>query len=244
MERYAPIVQDLSLQYRGTCNADEVLAESAVAVPTRLRAAGHIYPGAALPHLRQRKLPDITEFARTLPGDGTATSPIPVFPTALPQWAVSPPTTRPVYHSSRRPSPASTQLVRRCVSVHDANRLAQLAFGHQRVFGKRAGRKAAGTCNIPPRFIQFGDTAIAFSNMLNGILEGKGAPGRSALSAQTCRKLWKLTCRCSHYRQGQHRALTAAIAELEEGLYRTSPSRTKFKRFSYSTCSRLVSSAS
>ena len=240
MERYAPTIKDLAPR--------DIVARAMANEVREGRGCGphKDYVLLDLTHLEpshiDEKLPDITEFARTYLAVEPHHQPIPVFPTAHYAMGGIPTNNETeVYHNSEETIPglyAAGEVA--CVSVHGANRLGTNSLLDINVFGKRAGRKAAEYAASAEFVPVPDDAADRVLNMLNGILEAR-APRRSALSAQTCRRLWKLTCRCSVPTRpsAQHWQLLLNW----KSATRTSPSRTRASA-STSTCSRLLSSAS
>jgi succinate dehydrogenase / fumarate reductase flavoprotein subunit len=143
MERYAPTIKDLAPR--------DIVARSMVLEVLEGRGAGpnkdYVYLDCT--HLGaevlEKKLPDITEFARTYLGVDPVTEPVPVFPTAH-------------YAMGGIPTNVQGEVLRNntdvipglyaagecaCVSVHGSNRLGTNSLLDINVFGRRAGIAAA-----------------------------------------------------------------------------------------------------
>lgn len=142
MERYAPTIKDLAPR--------DIVARCMVREVAEGRGAGpnHDYVYLDCTHLGaevlEKKLPDITEFARTYLGVDPVTELVPVMPTAhYAMGGIPTNNDAEVLQSNTKVVPglyAAGECA--CVSVHGANRLGTNSLLDINVFGKRAGRNA------------------------------------------------------------------------------------------------------
>jgi succinate dehydrogenase / fumarate reductase flavoprotein subunit len=142
MERYAPTIKDLAPRdIVSRCMVQEV-AEGRGAGPLKdyvLLDCTHL--GA---EVLEKKLPDITEFARTYLGVDPVVEPVPVMPTAHYAMGGIPTNVRAEVLSDNDTVVPGLYAAGECacVSVHGSNRLGTNSLLDINVFGKRAGNNA------------------------------------------------------------------------------------------------------
>jgi succinate dehydrogenase / fumarate reductase flavoprotein subunit len=143
MERYAPTIKDLAPRdIVSRCMVQEV-AEGRGAGPLKdyvLLDCTHL--GA---EVLEKKLPDITEFARTYLGVDPVVEPVPVMPTAHYAMGGIPTNVKAEVLSDNTTVVPGLYAAGECacVSVHGSNRLGTNSLLDINVFGKRAGNNAA-----------------------------------------------------------------------------------------------------
>ncbi len=176
MERYAPTIKDLAPR--------DMVSRAEFFEIKEGRGAGPDKDYILLdltdvdPEVVERKLPDITEFARTYLGVDPLKEPVPIVPTAHYAMGGIPTTvTAEVLHSSEGETVPGFYAAGECacVSVHGANRLGTNSLLDIVVFGRRGGLAMAEHSATHPR-PQLPDRPEARTEeWLRSLFEGRGS---------------------------------------------------------------------
>jgi succinate dehydrogenase / fumarate reductase flavoprotein subunit len=213
MERYAPTMKDLASR--------DVVSR---AIVTEIREGRGIGPKGDQyllcdvthldPEVIDKKLPEVTGFARTYLGIEPKTEPIPIAPTAHYAMGGIPTNVDAQVladHTGKTVTGFYAAGESACVSVHGANRLGTNSLLDLVVFGRRGGRAMAKACRALPHLPLPPDPQAAAEAQVRALRDGKGSESVARIREEMQVAMMDL---CGVYRTQQ--SLTECRAKIQE----------------------------
>jgi succinate dehydrogenase / fumarate reductase flavoprotein subunit len=213
MARYAPTMKDLASR--------DVVSR---AIYTEIREGRGIGPKGDQyvvcdvthlpPEVIDKKLPEVTGFARTYLGVEPKTEPIPVAPTAHYAMGGIPTNVDAQVladHTGRTVTGFYAAGESACVSVHGANRLGTNSLLDLVVFGRRGGRAMARACRESPLLPLPPNPQAAAEEQIRALREGKGTESVARIREEMQVAMMDL---CGVYRTQQ--SLTECRAKIQD----------------------------
>jgi succinate dehydrogenase / fumarate reductase flavoprotein subunit len=213
MERYAPTMKDLASR--------DVVSR---AIVTEIREGRGIGPKGDQyllcdvthldPEVIDKKLPEVTGFARTYLGIEPKTEPIPIAPTAHYAMGGIPTNVDAQVladHTGKTVTGFYAAGESACVSVHGANRLGTNSLLDLVVFGRRGGRAMAKACRSTPLLPLPASPQATAEAQIKALREGKGSESVARIREEMQVAMMDL---CGVYRTQQ--SLTECKAKVQE----------------------------